>query len=65
MNKIGEIVESNSTEFTAECYELHALPALGSLVKVMALPVSNRADTRWRAEKMKRPKRPFINPVRS
>ena len=36
MNKIGEIVESTSTEFTAECYELNALPALGSLVKVTA-----------------------------
>ncbi|MGP8080021.1 MAG: hypothetical protein ACLPVI_05875 [Dehalococcoidales bacterium] len=34
--KIGEIVESNSTEFTAECYELHALPSFGSLVKVKA-----------------------------
>jgi hypothetical protein len=33
-NKIGEIVESNSTEYTAECYELHAVPSLGSLVKV-------------------------------
>jgi hypothetical protein len=32
--KIGEIVESTSTEFTAECYELNAIPALGSLVKV-------------------------------
>ena len=32
--KIGEIVESNSTEFTAECYELNEIPALGSLVKV-------------------------------
>src|SRR5271157_6412821 len=34
--KIGEIVELNSTEFTAECYELHALPSFGSLVKVKA-----------------------------
>ena len=34
MSKIGEIVESTSTEFTAECYELNAIPALGSLVKV-------------------------------
>jgi hypothetical protein len=32
--KIGEIVESTSTEFTAECYELNVIPALGSLVKV-------------------------------
>ena len=32
--KIGEIIESTSTEFKAECYELNAIPALGSLVKV-------------------------------
>ena len=32
--KIGEIVESTSTEFTAECYELNAIPSLGSLIKV-------------------------------
>jgi hypothetical protein len=37
--KIGEIVESSSTEFTAECYELHHIPSLGSLVKVTATPV--------------------------
>jgi len=34
MNKIGEIVEAASTGFTAECYELHEIPAFGSLVKV-------------------------------
>jgi len=34
INKIGEIVESTSTEFTAECYELNTIPSLGSLVKV-------------------------------
>jgi hypothetical protein len=34
--KIGEIIESSSTEFTAECYELHDVPPLGSLVKVTA-----------------------------
>ena len=34
MTKIGEIIEANSTEFTAECYELNAVPALGSLVKI-------------------------------
>ena len=32
--KIGEIVESTSTEFTAECYELNTIPSLGSLVKI-------------------------------
>jgi len=34
--KLGEIIESGSTEFTAESYELHDLPSLGSLVKVTA-----------------------------
>ena len=34
--KIGEVIESNSTEFTAECYELHDIPPLGSLVKTTA-----------------------------
>jgi hypothetical protein len=34
MIKIGEIVESSSAAFTAECYELRNIPALGSLVKV-------------------------------
>jgi hypothetical protein len=37
--KIGEIIESNSAEFTAECYELRGLPSLGSLVKVAAQPI--------------------------
>jgi hypothetical protein len=32
--KIGEIIESSSTEFNAQCYELHNVPSLGSLVKV-------------------------------
>jgi hypothetical protein len=35
MTKIGEIVESTSTEFTAECYELNGVPSLGSLVKIV------------------------------
>jgi hypothetical protein len=34
--KLGEIIESGSTEFTAESYELHDLPSFGSLVKVTA-----------------------------
>jgi hypothetical protein len=34
--KLGEIIESGSTEFTAESYELHDVPSLGSLVKVTA-----------------------------
>jgi hypothetical protein len=32
-SKIGEVIESTSTEFAAECYTLYDLPPLGSLVK--------------------------------
>jgi len=32
--RIGEIIETRSTSFVAESYELHRPPALGSLVKV-------------------------------
>ena len=38
-NKIGEVIESSSTEYSAECYELYGLPALGSLVKTVDPPV--------------------------
>lgn len=31
--KIGEIIEALTSEFTAQCYELHQPPPLGSLVK--------------------------------
>lgn len=31
--KIGEIIESSTGQFVAECYELHSPPPLGSLVK--------------------------------
>jgi hypothetical protein len=34
--KIGEIIESGISEFTAECYELHEIPSFGSMVKVTA-----------------------------
>lgn len=34
--KIGEIIESSTTEFIAECYELHEIPSFGSMVKVNA-----------------------------
>ncbi len=33
MDRIGEIIEASSTEFTAECYELYQSPPLGSLVR--------------------------------
>jgi hypothetical protein len=31
--KIGEVIETSSAEFTAQCYKLYQAPALGSLVK--------------------------------
>ena len=34
LTKIGEVIESNTTEFTAECYELYTMPPLGSLVRI-------------------------------
>jgi hypothetical protein len=33
--RIAEVIETGTSEFKAECYELHALPPLGSLVKTM------------------------------
>ena len=32
-DKIGEVIEASTGQFTAECYELHSPPPLGSLVK--------------------------------
>jgi hypothetical protein len=32
-NKIAEIIEASTAEFTAQCYELYELPPLGNLVK--------------------------------
>ena len=31
--KIGEVIEASTTEFTAQCYELHQPPPFGSMVK--------------------------------
>ena len=31
--RLGEVVEATSTEFVAQCYDLYAAPALGSLVR--------------------------------
>jgi hypothetical protein len=31
--KVGEVIEASTTDFTAQCYELYRLPPLGSLVK--------------------------------
>ncbi len=33
LTRLGEIIESSTTAFTAQCYELYDLPPLGSLVK--------------------------------
>jgi len=38
-NKIAEVIEASTTEFTAQCYELYGVPPLGSLVKTRDLPV--------------------------
>jgi hypothetical protein len=32
-NRVGEVIEASTTQFAAQCYELYALPPLGSLVK--------------------------------
>ena len=31
--RVGEVIEASSTDFTAQCYELYDSPSLGSLVK--------------------------------
>jgi hypothetical protein len=33
MLKIGEVIQADTVEFVAQCYELHQAPPLGSLVK--------------------------------
>jgi hypothetical protein len=32
-NRVGEVIEASTAEFTAQCYELYQSPPLGSLVK--------------------------------
>jgi hypothetical protein len=32
-NRVGEVIEACTTDFTAQCYELYASPPLGGLVK--------------------------------
>jgi hypothetical protein len=36
-NKIAEVIEASTAQFAAQCYELYALPPLGSLVKTGAI----------------------------
>jgi hypothetical protein len=38
-NRVGEVIEASTTEFTAQCYELYQSPPLGSLVKTKDPPV--------------------------
>ena len=39
MERVGEVIEASTTDFTAQCYELYQLPPLGSLVKTRDLPM--------------------------
>ena len=38
-NRVGEIIEASTADFTAECYELYQSPPLGSLVKTVDSPI--------------------------
>ncbi|MFC1899657.1 hypothetical protein ACFLXP_04955 [Chloroflexota bacterium] len=37
--RMGEVIETSTTEFVAQCYDLYQFPPLGSLVKTTDLPV--------------------------
>jgi len=37
--RVGEVIEASTTDFTAQCYELYQSPPLGSLVKTIDGPV--------------------------
>jgi hypothetical protein len=37
-NRVGEVIEASTAEFTAQCYELYQSPPLGSLVKTTDQP---------------------------
>ena len=39
MERVGEVIEASTTDFTAQCYELYQSPPLGSLVKTRDLPL--------------------------
>ncbi len=38
-NRVGEVIEANTIDFVAQCYELYQSPPLGSLVKTTDLQV--------------------------
>ena len=37
--RVGEVIDATTTDFTAQCYELYQSPPLGSLVKTTDLPL--------------------------
>ena len=39
MQRVGEVIETGTTDFVAQCYELYQSPPLGSLVKTTDSPV--------------------------
>ena len=39
-DRVGEVIEASTTEFTAQCYELYQSPPLGSMVKTIDEPVA-------------------------
>lgn len=39
VTRAGEVIEASTGEFTAQCYELHQAPPLGSLVKTRDVPI--------------------------
>lgn len=39
MERAGEVIETCTTDFTAQCYELYKTPSLGTLVKAGETPV--------------------------
>ena len=43
IQRVGEVIEASTTEFTAQCYELYQLPPLGSLVKTI-LPLEGPVE---------------------
>jgi hypothetical protein len=45
--RVGEVIEACTTDFTAQCYELYQSPPLGSLVKVMQESDKDRQDCQY------------------
>jgi len=43
VQRVGEVIEASTTDFTAQCYELYQSPPLGSLVKTI-LPLEGAVE---------------------